>query len=216
VVKEVAKVEAVLDIDLSSVELEVDLADPDVDLAEASEEAQAEVKTFASDVAEGYETAVAESLGVDTDSVKVTCIYREADSDKLDILTLEKTCDGRRLGEKDAARRLEGSGLGIQVEMIDDAQRAVKELIEADPETGGASALAAKLSDTPVIVESELLSAPISAAVTGVAEPEVVRMRVEVEVDDTTSPEPPPPSGTVESAAFVRGFLAVVGVALFI
>merc|ERR1712086_1117687 len=108
----------------------------------------------------------------------------------------------------------EDSGFGIQVEMIDDAQRAVKELIEADPEGGGVAAISEKLSATPVVIESELLSAPIQATVASIAEPEVVRMETEVDVT-TPSPEPPPPSGTVESASLVHSFLAVLGLAIF-
>jgi hypothetical protein len=212
--KTVAKVEATLEIDLSAVELEVDLTDPSEleDLSAISEEAKAEVTEFANDVADGYADAVADSLGVDTESVTVSCLYLKADAAATDLLTLDGTScnDKRRL----AGRRLQSDdGFGILVEMVDDAQQAVAAMME-DDDSG--SSFADTLETMEVVVESDLIvGGSLQATVAEVAAPETVTMEVEVEVPVTTPEPTPSPTNSVESSALVQGLFAALALAIF-
>jgi hypothetical protein len=115
-----------------------------------SVEDQAQVQTFAQDVAGSYEETVAETLKVEIADVAVTCLYRKEDQSMLDLLTLGKTCAvepslprGRRL------QRHLGSGdaFGVQVELIGDAVGTVADR--------GESAITDDLANTEVKIESE-------------------------------------------------------------
>ena len=55
--------------------------------------------TFAADLAASYAGTLATTMGVDSDRVAVTGVYRRTDPEKLDLRTLNETCtEDRRLG----------------------------------------------------------------------------------------------------------------------
>jgi hypothetical protein len=206
----VATVEATLEIDLSAVDLEVDLTDPPTasELEDLSEEAKDEVMQFASDVADSYAEAVADSLDVDAASVTVQCVYLVADPAQLDLLELDGgSCkEGRRLS---SSRRLAGDGIGLIVEMVGEAQEAVSEMMDEE----GTSALTETLQAMDVVIESDLVEGgSLEAVVAEVAEPKFEI--VEVPMVDTTTPPPPPPSG-VESSALAHSFIALLALTIF-
>ena len=70
--------------------------------------------SFATDFASSYATSVATTLGLDNTTVKVSCLYREADVLKIDLLTLSGSCGGAG-ADRRLARRLQDSGFGIEV-----------------------------------------------------------------------------------------------------
>ena len=75
----------------------VDPSDTTIDFTALEPAAAAEVQTFAADVASSYAGTVAATLGVDSATVSVSCLYRQADEAKLNLLTLNDTCTDDRL-----------------------------------------------------------------------------------------------------------------------
>ena len=154
------EISAVLDIDPSAFEMSVDMFAEEVDLSTLDAGAAAEVQSFATDVSSSFAASVSSSLGVSADTVAVSCLYRNSDVTKLDLLTLEGSCGSSRklkalfLRE----RRLQAQGFGVEIEVLGDD--AVQTATESDGEDNGQSAtemLAAQIASTPVVIESNLL-----------------------------------------------------------
>ena len=140
--------------------MSVDMFAEEVDLSTLDSEAAAEVQSFATDVSSSFAASVSSSLGVSADTVAVSCLYRNSDVTKLDLLTLEGSCGSSRklkalfLRE----RRLQAQGFGVEIEVLGDD--AVQTATESDGEDNGQSAtemLAAQIASTPVVIESNLL-----------------------------------------------------------
>jgi hypothetical protein len=103
--------EALLRIDLSDFELSVDLSAV-TDLTALSSDQKSEVQDFAADVGTSFAAGVASATeGVDPSDVEVTCVYRDFENSKTDLLTLTGTCGERRL---DGARRLAATGFVVE------------------------------------------------------------------------------------------------------
>jgi hypothetical protein len=140
--------------------MSVDMFAEEVDLSTLDAGAAAEVQSFATDVSSSFAASVSSSLGVNADTVAVTCLYRNSDVTKLDLLTLEGFCGSSRklnalfLRE----RRLQAQGFGVEIEVLGDD--AVQTATESDGEDNGQSAtemLAAQIASTAVVIESNLL-----------------------------------------------------------
>ena len=140
--------------------MSVDMFAEEVDLSTLDAGAAAEVQSFATDVSSSFAASVSSSLGVSADTVAVSCLYRNSDVTKLDLLTLEGSCGSSRnlkavfLRE----RRLQAQGFGVEIEVLGDD--AVQTATESDGEDNGQSAtemLAAKIASTEVVIESDLL-----------------------------------------------------------
>ena len=103
-----AVIEAALEIDVHAFKFLVDLL---ANMSVLSISEQQEVQEFATDVVGSYISTVAATLGVAADDVKVTCIYRMSDLMKINLLTLNETCEASRqlLGS-----RLQGSDARVQ------------------------------------------------------------------------------------------------------
>merc|ERR1719161_2917636 len=120
------EITAVLDIDPSAFEMSVDMFDEDVDLsnlAESDPAAAEEVQSFATDVSSSFASSVSESLGVSADSVEVTCLYRNSDATKLNLMTLEGSCGSGRMLKVvfiSPVRRLQDDGFGVEIEVLGD------------------------------------------------------------------------------------------------
>ena len=120
-----------MEMDISAFEFSVDVLTDLTDLLPAEE---AEVKAFASDVAAGFSSAVADALDVSPEDLEVTCIYRTNDPAKLDLLTLSTNCAARRqLSEMRAlrpltGRRLESYSFGVELTLVGAAAEAAADL----------------------------------------------------------------------------------------
>ena len=117
--------------------------------------------SFATDFASSYATSVATTLGLDNTTVKVSCLYREADVLKIDLLTLSGSCGGAG-ADRRLARRLQDSGFGVEVKLVGEAVQQIGD-------GGGASAAMDALDEAEVVVVSSLIpGGSIAAAVSGV------------------------------------------------
>ena len=95
----------------------VDMFDEEVDLSTLDSEAAAEVQSFATDVSSSFAASVSSSLGVSANTVGVTCLYRDSDVTKLDLLTLQGFCGSSRKLKAVILRerRLQGQGFGVEI-----------------------------------------------------------------------------------------------------
>jgi hypothetical protein len=101
------------------------------------------------------------SLGVSANNIETTCVYRISDATKLDLLTLERSCEASRM-LKDLVvnflqeRRLQGEGFGVEIEVLgEDAVQATNDAKGNDqPIT---ELLASKIASTELVIESDLL-----------------------------------------------------------
>ena len=140
----------------------VDPSNLTIDFTELEPEAAAEVQTFAADVASSYAGTVATTLGVDSATVSVSCLYRKADPAKLDLLTLSATCSGGRLlvaVDASDARRLSTTGFGVQVDMTGSA-------VDQIAASGGSTAVANSLGGAQVVIQSDLIPGGSTTATT--------------------------------------------------
>ena len=113
---------ATLEMDTSAFDLSVNLS---TDLTVLPPAEEAEVKTFASDVASGYSSAVADDLNVSLEDLEVTCLYRMSDPAMLDLLTLSTTCSARRkLSESLESHSFESHSFGVLITMVGTAAKA--------------------------------------------------------------------------------------------
>lgn len=175
-------VEAVLDLDMNAFTstMTVDPSDTTKDFTALEPAAAAEVRTFAADVASSYASSVATTLGLDSSTVSVSCLYRLADEAKLNLLTLEDTCSADRLlGAASAsdARRLQTAGFGVEVDLDGSA-------VDQIAASGGSTEVAESLSSAEVVIESDFIPG-------GSMSVEVQVLTVEV---PTASPTPAPTS----------------------
>ena len=155
------------------------------DMSNLDPAAAAEVQSFAADVSSSFAASVGTSLGVDASTVEVTCLYRNSDAAKLDLLTLEDSCgSSRRLKALVLRkRRLQAQVFGVEVEVLgDDAvQSATSDA--GDGSQSPTEMLAAQIASADVVIESDLL--PVGVTV-GAAMNEIL-----VEVA-TQAPTPAP------------------------
>merc|ERR1719375_2828289 len=150
------EIKAAMDIDMSDFEMSVDMFDEQVDMSNLDSEAAAEVQSFASDVSSSVAASVSSSLGVGASTVEVTCLYRNTDATKLDLLTLEDSCgSSRRLTASVLRkRRLQAQGFGVEVEvLVDDAVQSA---------TSDGGDVASQIASTEVVIESDLLPAGVT------------------------------------------------------
>ena len=172
-------IEAVLDVDTSAFELSVDIDSADADLTALAPEAAAEVQNFAADVASSYASSVGSALGVGAGSVAVSCLFRNADETKLDLLTLVETCGsaGRMLIAVyvyQGPRRLQATGFGVEMELVGaEVVTAVTDSTAEGGDTGMSmqEMLAAQVATADVVIESSLLpeGVTVGAVVTGIS-----------------------------------------------
>ena len=140
----------------------VDPSDTTIDLTTLGNAASLEVQTFAVDVASSYARTVSSILGLDSMTVSVSCLYRQADAAKLDLLTLSATCSaGRLLVEAYAsdARRLGTAGFGVHVDLTGSA-------VDQIAASGGLQAVADSLGGAQVVIESALIPGGSTTAAT--------------------------------------------------
>ena len=174
-------IEAVLDVDTSAFEISVDIDSADADLTELAPEAAAEVQNFAADVASSYASSVGSSLGVGAGQVAVSCLFRNADATKLDLLTLTEVCgmSSRRMMVEvyvyHGPRRLQATGFGVEMELV--GAEVVTSVTDSTAEGGGDTGmsmqemLAAQVATADVVIESSLLpeGVTVGAEVTGIS-----------------------------------------------
>ena len=154
------EITAVLEIDTSAFEMSVNMFDEQADLSTLHSEAAAEVLSFASDVSSSLAASVSSSLGVSANTVAVTCLYRDSDVTKLDLLTLEGSCGSSRklkalfLRE----RRLQAQGFGVEIEVLgDDAVQTA---------TSDGMDIASQIASIEdIVIESDLLPAGVTVGV---------------------------------------------------
>merc|ERR1719375_742525 len=158
------EIKAAMDIDMSDFEMSVDMFDEQVDMSNLDSEVAAEVQSFATDVSSSFAASVSSALGVGTSTVEVTCLYRNSDAAKLDLLTLEDSCgSSRRLKALVLRkRRLQAQGFGVEVEVLgDDAvQSATSDA--GDGSQSPTEMLAAQIASADVVIESDLLPAGVT------------------------------------------------------
>ena len=126
------------------------------DMSNLDPAAAAEVQSFATDVSSSFAASVGTSLGVDASTVEVTCLYRNSDAAKLDLLTLEGSCgSSRRLKALVLRkRRLQAQGFGVEVEVLgDDAVQSA---------TSDGMDIASQIASIEVVIESDLLPAGVT------------------------------------------------------
>ena len=173
-------IEAVLDVDTSAFEISVDIDSADADLTELAPEAAAEVQNFAADVASSYASSVGSSLGVGAGQVAVSCLFRNADATKLDLLTLTEVCgmSSRRMMVEvyvyHGPRRLQATGFGVEMELV--GAEVVTSVTDSTAEGGDTGMsmqemLAAQVATADVVIESSLLpeGVTVGAEVTGIS-----------------------------------------------
>ena len=173
-------IEAVLDVDTSAFEISVDIDSADADLTELAPEAAAEVQNFAADVASSYASSVGSSLGVGAGQVAVSCLFRNADATKLDLLTLTEVCgmSSRRMMVEvyvyQGPRRLQATGFGVEMELV--GAEVVTSVTDSTAEGGDTGMsmqemLAAQVATADVVIESSLLpeGVTVGAEVTGIS-----------------------------------------------
>jgi hypothetical protein len=161
-------------------------------LAADDAEAAAEVQSFAMDVSTSFAISVSSSLGVSPESVDVTCLFRNSDSTKLNLLTLEGFCRSSRILRTIdflQQRRLQAESFGVEIEMV--GNDVLQTAIQSDDEDTGQSAtemLASQIASTQVVVESDLLPAGVTvdAAMS--------------EISVTVATQAPTPAPTLNSA----------------
>ena len=171
---------AVLDVDTSAFEISVDIDSADADLTELAPEAAAEVQNFAADVASSYASSVGSSLGVGAGQVAVSCLFRNADATKLDLLTLTEVCgmSSRRMMVEvyvyQGQRRLQATGFGVEMELV--GAEVVTSVTDSTAEGGDTGMsmqemLAAQVATADVVIESSLLpeGVTVGAEVTGIS-----------------------------------------------
>jgi hypothetical protein len=186
-------VQATLDIDVSAFtsSMSVDPSDTSIDFTALDATAAAEVQEFAGDVASSYASSVASTLGIDSSTVTVSCLYRLADDTKLDLITLSATCSAGRLlvaVYATDARRLATAGFGVQVDMTGSAV----DTIEA---SGGSTAVASSLGSAEVVIQSDLIPGGSTTATTA---------EINVEVKNqapTTSPTTTAPGSATAASS---------------
>ena len=152
---------ATLEMDTSAFDLSVNLS---TDLTVLPPAEEAEVKTFASDVASSYSIAVADDLNVNLEDLEVTCFYRMSDPAMLDLLTLSTTCSARRklselqALEASAGTRTQRHSFSVGITMVGEAAKAVT--------LRGTAAVAAELGAADVeIRKGEVVVTALVAAV---------------------------------------------------
>jgi hypothetical protein len=182
--------------------MSVNMFDEQVDLSTLDSEAAAEVLSFATDVSSSLAASVSSSLGVSAESIEATCLYRNSDVTKLDLLTLEGSCESSRILQVAnflEQRRLQVEGFCVEIEVFgDDAVRAAT---ESDAEDSGKSAtdmLAARIASTEVVIKSDLL--PIGVTVDAGMSSISVAVATHAPTGDPTAHTPrPPESATARS-----------------
>ena len=91
------------------------LTEPTADLSALIPAAAAEVSALAADIGR----SVAANLGGSAGGATATCVWREADPAKVNLLTLAESCEATRL--RRLGRRLQQAGFGVTLELAGDA-----------------------------------------------------------------------------------------------
>ena len=139
------------------------------------------MQNFAADVASSYASSVGSSLGVGAGQVAVSCLFRNADATKLDLLTLTEVCgmSSRRMMVEvyvyQGTRRLQATGFGVEMELV--GAEVVTSVTDSTAEGGGDTGmsmqemLAAQVATADVVIESSLLpeGVTVGAEVTGIS-----------------------------------------------
>merc|ERR1719271_1914025 len=191
--------EAQVSVDLAAFEAELGVNLPTADLATLAPAVREKVQDFAADVARDFADGVAESLGVSSEDVQISCVYRLDDVDKLNILTFADSCVDSRLRRLAAKRRLQDSGLGMVVEM---KEAAKDQVVESDG--GSMASVMEAIEQAPV--EVAYGGTTVQAAVVEGSMVDSVAV-VQRTASPTPAPTDPTPDPTTDPAPAEPGTL---------